>query len=132
MELGVVGILMLQSDDVEDKGCAIMDSGATVMCSSTLAAGEIQVQRLHQSMELRRSPVLLRGALRKDGKHLDEKDLEQIPGKEAGGSEEKGGRNTESGRGCGGRRGKEAENREQQQQGVRGRQGVRGTIIEEG
>ena len=32
----------------ETKGCAIMDSGATVMCSSTAAADEIQVQRLRQ------------------------------------------------------------------------------------
>ena len=33
----------------ETKGCAILDSGATVMCSSTIAAEEIQVQRLNQS-----------------------------------------------------------------------------------
>ena len=32
----------------ETKGCAILDSGATVMCSSTAAAEEIQVQRLRQ------------------------------------------------------------------------------------
>ena len=32
----------------ETKGCAILDSGATVMCSSTVAADEIQVQRLRQ------------------------------------------------------------------------------------
>ena len=32
----------------ETKGCAILDSGATVMCSSTLAAEEIQLQRLRQ------------------------------------------------------------------------------------
>ena len=43
-------------NDVEDvngfeetKGCAIIDSGATVMCSSTAAAEEIQTQRLNQS-----------------------------------------------------------------------------------
>ena len=30
----------------ETKGCAVMDSGATVMCSSTLAAAEIQMQRI--------------------------------------------------------------------------------------
>ena len=40
-------------DDVnglgETKGCAIIDSGATVMCSSTAAAEEIQMQRLNQS-----------------------------------------------------------------------------------
>ena len=33
----------------ETKGCAILDSGATVMCSSTLAAEEIQMQRLRQN-----------------------------------------------------------------------------------
>ena len=33
----------------ETKGCAIMDSGATVMCSSTAAAEEIQMQRLRRS-----------------------------------------------------------------------------------
>ena len=33
----------------ETKGCAILDSGATVMCSSTLAAEEIQLQRLRQN-----------------------------------------------------------------------------------
>ena len=33
----------------ETKGCAILDSGATVMCSSTAAAEEIQMQRLRQS-----------------------------------------------------------------------------------
>ena len=32
----------------ETRGCAIMDSGATVMCSSTLAAEEIQMQRINQ------------------------------------------------------------------------------------
>ena len=32
----------------ETKGCAILDSGATVMCSSTAAAEEIQLQRLRQ------------------------------------------------------------------------------------
>ena len=31
----------------EKKGCAIVDSGATVMCSPTLAAEEIQMQRLN-------------------------------------------------------------------------------------
>ena len=43
-------------NDVEDingleetKGCAILDSGATIMCSSTVVAEEIQTQRLHQS-----------------------------------------------------------------------------------
>ena len=43
-------------NDVEDingleetKGCAIIDSGATIMCSSTVAAEEIQMQRLNQS-----------------------------------------------------------------------------------
>ena len=30
----------------ETTGCAILDSGATVMCSSTGAAEEIQMQRL--------------------------------------------------------------------------------------
>ena len=30
----------------ETKGCAILDSGATVMCSLTLAAEEVQMQRL--------------------------------------------------------------------------------------
>ena len=34
---------------METKGCAIMDSGATVMCSSTAAAEEIQTQRLRQN-----------------------------------------------------------------------------------
>ena len=42
-----------QTEDVngleETKGCAIIDSGATVMCSSTAAAEEIQMQRLNQS-----------------------------------------------------------------------------------
>ena len=45
-----------QQDEFEDvngleetKGCAIIDSGATVMCSSTAAAEEIQMQRLNQS-----------------------------------------------------------------------------------
>ena len=33
----------------ETKGCAILDSGATVMCSSTIAAEEIQMQRINQS-----------------------------------------------------------------------------------
>ena len=33
----------------ETKGCAIIDSGATVMCSPTAAAEEIQTQRLNQS-----------------------------------------------------------------------------------
>ena len=33
----------------ETKGCAILDSGATVMCSSTAAAEEIQMQRLRQN-----------------------------------------------------------------------------------
>ena len=32
----------------ETRGCAILDSGATVMCSSTAAADEIQLQRLRQ------------------------------------------------------------------------------------
>ena len=32
----------------ETKGCAIIDSGATVMCSSTLAAGGIQMQRIQE------------------------------------------------------------------------------------
>ena len=32
----------------ETKGCAIMDSGASIMCSSTIAAEEIQMQRLNQ------------------------------------------------------------------------------------
>ena len=43
-------------NDVEDingleetKGCAILDSGATIMCSSTVVAEEIQMQRLNQS-----------------------------------------------------------------------------------
>ena len=31
---------------METKGCAIMDSGATVVCSSTAAAEEIRMQRL--------------------------------------------------------------------------------------
>ena len=42
-----------RADDAEDvngleetKGCAILDSGATVMCSSTIAAEGIQMQRL--------------------------------------------------------------------------------------
>ena len=45
-----------QPEEIEDvngleetKGCAIIDSGATVMCSSTAAAEEIQMQRLNQS-----------------------------------------------------------------------------------
>ena len=33
----------------ETKGCAILDSGATVMCSSTVAAEEIQMRRLRQN-----------------------------------------------------------------------------------
>ena len=33
----------------ETKGCAIIDSGATAMCSSTAAAEEIQTQPLNQS-----------------------------------------------------------------------------------
>ena len=33
----------------ETKGCAIIDSGATVMCSSTIVAEEIQMQRINQS-----------------------------------------------------------------------------------
>ena len=33
----------------ETKGCAIMDSGATVMCSSTSVAEEIQMQRLRRN-----------------------------------------------------------------------------------
>ena len=44
-----------RADDAEDvngleetKGCAILDSGATVMCSSTVAAEEIQMQRLNR------------------------------------------------------------------------------------
>ena len=32
----------------ETRGCAILDSGATMTCSSTVAAEEIQVQRLRQ------------------------------------------------------------------------------------
>ena len=32
----------------ETRGCAVMDSGATVMCSSTLAAEEIQMQRINR------------------------------------------------------------------------------------
>ena len=32
----------------ETKGCALLDDGTTVMCSSTLAAEEMQMQRLHQ------------------------------------------------------------------------------------
>ena len=42
-----------QEEDVnglgETKGCAILDSGATVMCSSTIAAEEIQMQRINRS-----------------------------------------------------------------------------------
>ena len=34
---------------METRGCAILDSGATVMCSSTAAAEEVQMQRLRQS-----------------------------------------------------------------------------------
>ena len=41
------------SEDVntlkETQGCAIRESGATVMCSSTVAAEEIQMQRLRQN-----------------------------------------------------------------------------------
>ena len=33
----------------EARGCAILDSGATVMCSSTVAAEEIQMQRLRRN-----------------------------------------------------------------------------------
>ena len=33
----------------ETRGWAVMDSGATVMCSSTIAAEEIQMQRLRQN-----------------------------------------------------------------------------------
>ena len=33
----------------ETNGCAILDSGATVMCSSTVDAEEIQMQRLRQN-----------------------------------------------------------------------------------
>ena len=33
----------------ETRGCAILDSGATVMCASTVAAEEIQMQRLRQN-----------------------------------------------------------------------------------
>ena len=33
----------------ETKGCAILDSGATVMCSSAVVAEEIQMQRINQS-----------------------------------------------------------------------------------
>ena len=43
------------SNDTEDmhgleetKGCAVLDSGATAMCSSTTVAEEIQSQRLNQ------------------------------------------------------------------------------------
>ena len=32
----------------ETKGCAILDSGATVMCSSTQVAEELQMQRINQ------------------------------------------------------------------------------------
>ena len=32
----------------ETKGCAVLDSGATIMCSSTVAAEEIQMQRLNR------------------------------------------------------------------------------------
>ena len=43
----------LPTEDVntleETKGCAILDSGATVMCSSTAAAEEIQMQRLRHN-----------------------------------------------------------------------------------
>ena len=42
-----------QEEDVngleETKGCAILDSGATVMCSSTIAAEEIHMQRINRS-----------------------------------------------------------------------------------
>ena len=44
-----------RADDAEDvngleetRGCAILDSGATVMCSSTIAAEGIQMQRLNR------------------------------------------------------------------------------------
>ena len=33
----------------ETRGCAVLDSGATVMCSSTIAAEEVQMQRLRQN-----------------------------------------------------------------------------------
>ena len=33
----------------ETEGCTILYDGAAVMCSSTLAAGEIQLQRLHHN-----------------------------------------------------------------------------------
>ena len=33
----------------ETRGCAVMDSGATVMCSSTIAAEEVQMQRIRQN-----------------------------------------------------------------------------------
>lgn len=33
----------------ETRGCAILDSGATTMCSSSAAAEEIQLQRLRQN-----------------------------------------------------------------------------------
>ena len=33
----------------ETRGCAVLDSGATVMCSSTIAAEAIQQQRINQS-----------------------------------------------------------------------------------
>ena len=32
----------------ETKGCAVLDSGATIMCSSTVVAEEIQLQRLNR------------------------------------------------------------------------------------
>ena len=32
----------------ETRVCVVMDSGATVMCSSTLVAEEIQMQRIHR------------------------------------------------------------------------------------
>ena len=50
MEEDSVEILDDSTEDVntleETKGCAILDSGATVLCSSTVAATEIQEQRL--------------------------------------------------------------------------------------
>ena len=57
MSSGVSASVVATADDDEDdvnamleetRGCAVMDSGATVMCSSTLAAEAIQEQRLNQ------------------------------------------------------------------------------------
>ena len=57
MSSGVSASAAATADDDEDdvnamleetRGCAVMDSGATVMCSSTLAAEAIQEQRLNQ------------------------------------------------------------------------------------